>query len=78
MLKGTGNDTPLSVKIRDRRILTDNRRGGVFIWFMAFCYQVAELCYYPKVHDDLVRREQLRNELARYKKEESGIQPTED
>lgn len=72
ILKGTGVETPLFMKIRDKRILTENRRGGVFVWFMAFCYQMAELCYYPKIQDDLARREQIRIDLERYKQDGPG------
>jgi hypothetical protein len=60
------------MKIRDKRILTENRRGGVFVWFMAFCYQMAELCYYPKIQDDLARREQIRIDLEKYKQDGPG------
>ncbi|HQO39058.1 MAG TPA: hypothetical protein PK986_01190 [Spirochaetota bacterium] len=74
VLKETGTPTPLAGKIRDRRILTENRRGGVFVWFMAFCYQMAVVCYYPKIQDDLARREQLRFELEKFKQDDNGTE----
>jgi len=74
VLKETGTPTPLAGKIRDRRILTENRRGGVFVWLMAFCYQMAAVCYYPKIQDDLVRREQLRLELEKFKQDDNGTE----
>lgn len=66
ILKDMHYTTPLFRKIQGRRILTDNMKSGVYIYFMSFCYQVADLCGYPVVRDDLLKREQLKRELARY------------
>lgn len=65
-IKEMHDTTPLFRKIQGRRILTDNRKSGVYIYFMAFCYQAADLCGYQAVRDDLLKRDQLKRELAVY------------
>ncbi len=69
VMKSTVNPTPHVKKIEGRRILSDNRKSGVYIYFMAYCYQAANLCGYPKISEDLGRRNQLRKELNLYKGE---------
>lgn len=67
ILKGVAVNTPLLRRIAGQRILSDSKRGGIFIFIMAFCYQLSTLCVYPLVQNDLTKRDLLKREIAELK-----------
>jgi len=70
ILKSISVSTPLMKKIIGQKILTDSGKGGIYIFLMAFCYQMAYLADYPLIKDDLSKREMIKRELKALKGDE--------
>jgi len=71
VIRDMQDSTALVKRLQGRHILTSNLKGGVYIYFMAFCYQASEMCGYVKIREDIARRDQIRRELEFYKEDDS-------
>ena len=69
-LSGIHDESPLFRRIAGQRILSDSKKGGIYIFLMAYCYQVADMCVYPLVKNDLGRRDMIKREIREIKGEE--------
>jgi len=55
--------SPLLKRITGRKVLNENRKGGIIIFIMAYCYQTAFLCGYPPIQNDLAKRDSIRKQI---------------
>jgi hypothetical protein len=67
ILRGVAADTPLFRRISGQRILSDSKRGGIYIFILAFCYQLSHLCIYPLIQNDITKRDLLKREISELK-----------
>ncbi len=63
-LRGTAVNTPLFRRIAGQRILSESKRGGIYIFIIAFCYQMSNLCIYPMIQNDITKRDLLKREIT--------------
>jgi hypothetical protein len=63
LFKGFEPSNPLLRRIAGRKILSDTMKGGIVIFIMAYCYQMADLCGYPQIRNDLGKRDIIRKEI---------------
>lgn len=63
LFKGFEPPTPLLKKLTGRKVLSDTMKGGVLVFIMAYCYQVAFLCGYPQIMNDLGRRDIIKRQI---------------
>lgn len=63
ILRGVGSPTPLLRRIAGQRILNESKKGGIFIFIMAYCYQMSNLCVYPLIRNDITKRDLLKREI---------------
>lgn len=59
----------LQRRIAGNSILSDSLNGGIIIFIIAFCYQVAMLCGYPQIQNDIARRDMIKREIRELKGE---------
>ncbi len=69
VLKGVETSTPLFRRIAGQIILKESGKGGVYIFIMAYCYQMSNLCMYPLMQNDISKRDLLKREIAELKEE---------
>ncbi len=69
ILRDTANHTPLLRRIAGQKILSDSKKGGIYIFIMAFCYQLSNLCIYPLIQNDISKRDMLKREIEELKGE---------
>ena len=69
LFKGFEPHTPLVKRIAGRKILSDTMKGGVIVFIMAYCYQVALLCGYPQIMNDLGKRDTIKRQIKELKGE---------
>ncbi|HOK00989.1 MAG TPA: hypothetical protein PLD85_00700 [Spirochaetota bacterium] len=50
-------------RFKGQRILSDSMKGGVFVYLMAYCFQMANIVEYPLIKNDIAKREILKKEL---------------
>ncbi|HOP28769.1 MAG TPA: hypothetical protein PKZ64_04305 [Spirochaetota bacterium] len=67
ILRGVAVNTPLIRRIAGQRILSESKRGGIYIFILAFCYQVSNLCVYPMIQNDITKRDLLKREITELK-----------
>ncbi len=63
IFEGYADENRLARRIAGLPILAESLKGGIFLFFMAYCYQVASLCFYPGMLEDLSKRDKIRREL---------------
>jgi hypothetical protein len=68
-LKDIEEKTPLLRRIQGRRIISESLKGGIIIFIIAYCYQMANLCGYPQLKNDMDKRESLRRQIGDMKGE---------
>lgn len=68
-LKEMEEKTPLIRRIQGRRIISESLKGGIIIFIIAYCYQMANLCGYPQLKNDMNKRESLRRQIGDMKGE---------
>lgn len=66
-LRGVESATPMLRRIAGQRILNESKKGGIYIFIMAYCYQLSNLCVYPLIQNDIIKRDLLRREIAELK-----------
>lgn len=67
IIRGVAVNTPLIRRIAGQRILSESRRGGIYIFILAFCYQMSNLCVYPMIQNDITKRDLLKREIVELK-----------
>jgi hypothetical protein len=50
-------------RFKGQRILSDSMKGGIFVYLMAYCFQMANIVEYPLIKNDIAKREILKKEL---------------
>ena len=63
--------TPLIRRIQGRRLISESLKGGVIIFIIAYCYQMANMCGYPQLKNDMSRRDNIRRQIGELKGEVS-------
>lgn len=69
ILRNTAGQTPLLRRIAGQKILSETKKGGIYIFIMAYCYQVSNICFYPLIQNDITKRDILKREIEELKGE---------
>ncbi len=67
ILREVASSTPLLRRIAGQRILSESKKGGIFIFIMAYCYQLSNICIYPLIQNDIAKRDRLKREIRELK-----------